>query len=189
MHSFKSAFKRAMTDCEVIRNGSSINTYLGLISDSKEHNVINFEPEADVQVGDDIYCPLKKKHYIITNTDITIIDGKPFKLSAYFDNNFVKPNTTNVFNTYNPTNSVIGNQQNVTLNISDCFNNLQRQIEQQPLEDKAQLYELLNLLKSETSNNQINNSVFSKFKDLFNKHANWLIPSVAQIIAAWIQRG
>lgn len=170
-----SAFRSSMLECEVYRNGVKIASHKGLISDSKDYNVISFEPNVDdIQVGDDIYCPMKKKHYIITNTDIKTFHGKLHSFDAYFENNFTKPTQNMTFNTYNPNNSVIGTQQNVTLNINDCFNNLQKQIEQQPFEDKEQLYELLNLLKSETSNNQINNSVFSKFKDLFNKHAIWL---------------
>lgn len=76
----------------------------------------------------------------------------------------------------------------MTLNIDNCFNNLQNQIEQQS-EDKEQLYEFLSVLKAETANNQISNSAFTKFKTLFVKHSAWLVPSVAQIIAAWIQRG
>lgn len=185
-----SAFRSSMLECEVYRNGIKITSHKGLISDSKDYNVISFEPDVDdIQVGDDIYCPIKKKHYMIVSTDIKTFHGQPHSFDAYFENNFTKPTQNLTFNTYNPNNSVIGTQQNVTLNINDCFNNLQMQIEQQSFEDKEQLYELLDVLKAETSTNQISNSAFTKFKSLFAKHAPWLVPSITQIIAAWIQRG
>jgi len=186
---FLSAFKSAMVDCDVIRNGNKIATHKGLINDTKDYNFISFEPSVDIQIGDDIYCPLKNKHYLIINTDLRLFSGKQHSLDAYFENNFSKPISTTTFNTYNPSNSVIGNQQNVVLNISNCYNNLQNQIEQLGNEDKTQLYELLKLLKLETSNGQINHSTFEKFKTLFAKHGPWLIPSIVQIITAWIQHG
>lgn len=188
MPKFSSAWRSAMVDCDVIRNGIKIATYKGLINDSKDYNYISFDLGTDIQINDEIYCPLKNKTYSIINVDIALFQGKQHRIDAYFENRFVKPVVTTTFNTYNPTNSVIGNQQNVTLNIDNCFNDLKNQIEQQH-EDKEQLYELLNVLKSETSNNTISKSIFTKFKVLINKHAVWFIPSIAQIIAAWIQRG
>lgn len=186
-----SSFRRSMLDCEIYRNGVKIETYKGLVNDTKEYNMISFEPnpEPNIEIGDDIYCPVKRKHYIITNVDIRTFQGRPHSFDAYFENNFVKPISTTTFNTYNPTNSIIGNQQNAVLNINDCINNLHKQIEQNGNEDKEQLQELLDALKSETSNNQINKSAFAKFNGLLVKHGPWLIPSISQLIAAWIQRG
>ncbi len=184
---FASGFRRALVECEVYRNGQLINTIEGLIHDSKDLNMISFDPDVDVQINDDIFCPLKNKHYIITNTDIALFNGEPHRLDAYFENNFSTKTATTVFNTYNPNNSVIGNQQNVTLNINDCFNNLQDQITKQN-EDKEELQELLNILKTELSNNTFNKSKLSKFNQLISKHISWLMPMISQIITAWLQR-
>lgn len=186
-----SAFRSSMLDCEIFRNGVKIATYRGLVNDTKDYNVIKFEPDSniDIQIGDDIYCPLKKKHYIITNVEISTFLGKTHSIDAYFENSFQKSTSNITFNTYNPNNSVIGTQQNVVLNISDCFNNLQKQIEQNGNEDKEQLQELFETLKSETSSNQISKSAFTKFNDLLIKHGPWLVPAISQIIAAWVQRG
>lgn len=185
------AFHSSMLDCEIIRNGVKIATHKGLVNDSKDFNYISFEPNSgvDIQIGDDIYCPLKDKHYIIINKDISTFHGQPHSIDAYFENNFTKPISNTTFNTYNPSYSVIGTQQNVSLNISDSFNNLQKQISEFGNEDREQLQELLNTLKSETTNNQLHKSVFSRFGTLIAKHGSWLMPAISQIITAWIQQG
>jgi len=189
MSGFSSSFRSAMVDCEIYRHGIKVATYKGLINDSKDYNCISFDCKTDIQIGDDIYCPLKNKHYIITTTDIKLFSGKPHRLDAYFENNFSKPMANAIFNTYNPSYSIIGTQQNVSLNITDSFNNLQKQISEFGNEDQEKLQELLNVLKSETTSNEIHKSAFSKFNDLITKHGSWLIPSISQIIVAWIQRG
>lgn len=189
MSGFSSAFKSAMVDCEIYRNGIKVAKYKGLISDSKDYNCISFDCKSDIQTGDDIYCPLKNKHYIITTTDIKLFNGKPHHLEAYFENNFSKPMSSTIFNTYNPSCSIIGTQQNISLNITDSFNNLQKQISEFGNEDKEKLQELLNILKSETTSNEIHKSSFSKFSELITKHGSWLIPAISQIIVAWFQRG
>ena len=187
MSGFSSAFKHAMVDCEIIRNNIKIATYKGLISDSKDFNVISFDCKSDVQVGDDIYCPLKNKHYIITNTDIKLFNGKPHRLDAFFENNFIPKTSNTIFNTYNPSNSIIGSQQFATINISDSFNNLNEMIDKFGAEDKQQLLELVKLLQVETNNQVINKSLFKKFGSLISKYS-WLAPCISQIIAAWIQQ-
>lgn len=186
-----SAFRSSMLECEVFRNGTKVASYKGLISDSKDYNLISFElnPEPDIQIGDDIYCPIKRKHYIITNVDIKTFHGQPHSFDAYFENNFNKSMPTVTFNTYNPNNSVIGTQQNVVLNISDCFNNLQKQINEYGNEDKEKLQELLEILKTQTSNEELSKSKFTKFSDLIAKHSQWLAPAISQVLVAWIQRG
>lgn len=184
------AFRDSMLECEIYRNGVKVATHDALINDSKDYNFLSFELDADIQVGDDIYCPLKRKHYIINNVDIAIVRGTPHRIDAYFESNLnLNKQASVVYNTYNPQNSVIGNQQNVVLNINDCFNNLQSQIDQLGNEDKSELHELLELLKGEVSKPQINKSIFSKFNNLIIKHSTWLIPAISQIICAWIQRG
>jgi len=185
---FSSQWRSVMVDCEIFRNNVKIATYKGMINDSKEHNYISFDPDVDVQINDDIFCPLKKKHYIITNTDIALFGGKQHRLDAYFDNNFMQAQTTTVFNTYNPSNSIIGSQQNATINISDSFNNLEKLINDNGGNDRKELFELENLLKQQLDTNQLNKGFLSKFSHLLAKHS-WLPMAIAQIISAWIQRG
>lgn len=184
-----SNFRDSMLDCEIYRNGIKISENKGLISDSKNYNVIQFEPESnlDIQIGDEIYCPIKRKYYKIINTDIETFKGKPFSISAYFENNFNKPISNTNINVYNPNNSIIGNQQSAIININDSFEKFQNQIDTIGAEDKAELQELLNLLRTETTKNQIDKSIFSRFGSLISKHASWLFPMIADIITAWIQ--
>ena len=184
------AFRGSMLDCEIIRNGITISTHKGLIFDTKDHNVIKFEPNSniDIQIGDDIYCPLKDKHYIIINKEISTFRGQVYSINAYFENNFTKPISNTTFNTYNPTNSIIGNQQIATINITESFKNLNDMIAKYGNEDKPYLNELVDILKSELNNNQINKSKLSKFSELIAKHS-WLPLCISQIIAAWLQKG
>lgn len=184
------AFRDSMLDCEIYRTGTKLGTYKGLVDDTKEYNVIRFEPNSnvDVQVGDDIFVPIKNKHYLITNVEISTFCGERHSIDAYFDNSFTKPTTNMTFNTYNPNNSIIGTQANANININESFNNLDNLINQYGNDDKVSLNELVNTLKSELDNNQINKNKFSKFSDLIAKHS-WLPLAISQIIAAWIQRG
>lgn len=185
-----SAFRSSMLDCEINRNNKLIATYKGLISDSKDYNLISFEysQDIDIQVGDDIYCPLKRKHYIVTNVEISTFNGKIHSIDAYFENSFNKTNQNITFNTYNPNNSIIGNQQFATLNINDSFKVLDDLINNNGGTDKLALYELSETLKSELSSNIINRAKLAKFSNLISKHS-WLALAISQIIAAWIQRG
>lgn len=187
MSRFSSQWRSVMVDCEIFRNSVKIATYKGMINDSKEHNYISFDPDVDVQINDDIFCPLKNKHYIITNTDIALLGGKQHRLDAYFDNNFTQTHTTTVFNTYNPNNSIIGSQQTATINISNSFNNLDKLINNNGGTDKEELFELKTILKQQLDSNQLNKNSLSKFSDLIAKHS-WLVSAISQIIAAWIQR-
>lgn len=184
------AFHNSMLDCEIIRNNTKIATYKGLINDTKDYNMICFEPnpEPNIKIGDDIYCPMKKKHYLVTNIDINTFNGQPHSFDVYFENNFSKPISTVTFNTYNPTSSIIGNQQYATLNITESFNNLDNLINSNGGEDKTRLNELSSILKFELSSNQINRTKLSQYSDLIAKHS-WLFMAITQIIAAWIQRG
>lgn len=177
-----------MVDCEIFRNNIKIATYKGMINDSKEYNYISFDPDVDVQVNDDIFCPIKNKHYIITAIDIALFGGKQHRLDAYFDNNFTAKQATTVFNTYNPNNSIIGSQQTATINISDSLNNLDKLINDNGGTDKEKLFELKDTLKQQLDSNQLSKSSLSKFSDLIAKHS-WLVLAISQIIAAWIQRG
>lgn len=188
MSSFSSQWRQVMVDCDIFRNNIKVATYKGMINDSKECNFISFDPDVDVQVNDNVFCPLKNKHYIITSTDIALFNGKQHRLDAFFDNNFTPKQATTVFNTYNPNNSIIGSQQTATINIYDSFNNLDKLINDYGATDKEKLFELKDTLKQQLESNQLNKSSLSKFSDLIAKHS-WLALAISQIIAAWIQRG
>lgn len=181
-------FNDSMLECEVYRNNLKVSTCKGIIFDSVDYNYIRLNIGTDIKIGDDIYCPIKDKHYIIVNVDIVTLKGKPHHLDAYFENNFNKPISNTIFNTYNPSNSIIGNQQTATINISDSFKNLNDMIDKYGYNDKQQLLELMNLLQNEVNNNIINKSIFSKFGDLLTKYS-WLVTCISDIIVAWIQRG
>lgn len=185
---FASGFRCSLVECEIYRNGQLVNTVDGLVNDNETYNTISFDPDTDIQVNDDIFCPLKNKHYIITNTNTVLFGGKPYKLDAYFKNNFSSKTNSTIFNTYNPTNSIIGNQQNVTISINESFNNLDKLINNNGGEDITRLNELSSTLKSELSGNQISKTKLSKFSDLIAKHS-WLPIAISQIIAGWIQQG
>ena len=188
MNSFLHSFKRAMLDCEIFRNGEKIANQLGLVNDNKEYNYIAFDPNIDIQIGDEIYCPIKKKHYLVNYIDIKTFNGKAHRLEAYFDNNYINSSQTTIFNTYNPNNTIIGNQDNAVINIRDSFNHLENLIKQNENEDTIRLNELYSILKEEIQNNNLSKSKLSKFGDLLCKYS-WLAPAISQIIVEWIKKG
>ena len=181
------AFRHEMLDCEISRNNNYIGTYKGLISDDEKYHFISFDIGPEILPGDDIFCPLKNKHYIVTNADIVVIHGKQDRLDVYFQSEFIKPKTTNVFNTYNPNSSIIGNQTNATINNGFNFEDFSRMINLYGSNDKDRLNELLSSLEECLKNDDFSKSKLKKFSDLISKHS-WLPLAISQLLAAWIQR-
>lgn len=93
---------------------------------------------------------------------------------------------SNVFHIENATNSVIGTQENVTLNIGDTLQEIKEQIDSSNSNDKQELRELINLLEK-TMNNEtsIKKGAFSRFAGIIQKNS-WIASPIASVVLKWI---
>ena len=83
--------------------------------------------------------------------------------------------------------SIVGTQQNATMNFDNSITNL-RDIISQETEDKAELEKFATYLETFLENNtKIEKSNFEKFSDLLAKHSNIAL-AVGNTIFQWLTR-
>lgn len=125
---------------------------------------------------EDLFLPLIK--YI--NLELDKMIRKEFKP--------MPTSQINNFNIQNASNSIIGNQENATINNSYSMEELKSIVNEKVDDpsDKAQLNELINMLKVLTENNApLNKGVLQNFGDLLVKHS-WLTVPLGTSIVNWL---
>lgn len=94
--------------------------------------------------------------------------------------------TSNIFNIENATNSVIGTQSNVTLNIDYALQNMREQIDASNSDDKAELHQLINLLETVINDQApVKKGLFSKFSTIIQKNS-WIASPITSIFLNWL---
>lgn len=111
------------------------------------------------------------------------------KGEIFVENDFKMPSEkpiNNVFNIENATNSVIGTQSNVTLNINNAIQETKEQIESSDSDDKAELRQIINLLEM-VINEQIpaKKGLFSKFTAVIQRNS-WIASPITSIFLKWL---
>ena len=180
-------FVEQMVEFEIYRNSQFISKTKGLKTSSQGKTFVEFFPDVDVQAGD--ILKLANISFYVVNTDIQTWMGEISAIKAYYQTTppIEQSSNSTVFNISNASNSIIGNQQQATLNNSS-FNieDLKQLIELYGNNDKQQLYELSSELEQLLKKDDFHKSKLSKFSDLIAKHS-WIALSIAQIIAGYLQ--
>jgi len=108
------------------------------------------------------------------------------------ENDFIMPDEisnitpNNIFNIENATNSVIGTQSNVTLNINNVIQEAKEQINSNNSSDKAELQEIINLLEMVIDNQiPVKKGLLSKFSDIIQRNS-WITSPIASILINWM---
>lgn len=148
-------------------------------------------------IGSDSYTLRNDVSYLTSNGYITepisILHTYTLALTekgeCFVENGFKMPSETpanNIFNIENATNSVIGTQSNVTLNIVDTLQKTREQIDSSNSDDKAELHQIVNLLEM-VINNQVpaTKGLLSKFSAVIQKNS-WIASPVTSIILHWL---
>lgn len=124
--------------------------------------------------------------------DPPMSSGYMLKITAngehFVENNFRVPNvpTSNVFNIQNATNSIIGTQSNVTMNIGDTIKKTREQINSSSSTDKEELQEIINLLeKVVNGQTPVKKGLLSKFSDAIQKNS-WITSPITSILLNWL---
>lgn len=92
----------------------------------------------------------------------------------------------NIFNIENATNSVIGSQQFVTLNISNAIQKTREQVDLSNSDDKPELQQIINLLEMVVNGNvSAKEGLFSKFTSVIQRNS-WITSPISSILLNWL---
>lgn len=111
------------------------------------------------------------------------------KGEQFVENGFKSPssNPSNaIFNIENATNSVIGTQANVTMNINNSIQEAKEQIAASDSSDKEELQQIIHLLEM-IVNDQMpaQKGVLSKFSSIIQRNA-WITSPISSILLNWL---
>ena len=176
---------------KVERNGSIMSELKGLPNHEKStsRKYIGFMPGSDVQAGDWIINPANERLYISdTVTDFFLQEKN--QLKAYYltamEHNAKAEKATAIFNIGNATNSVIGMQSTITMNINSSIQEAKRQIASSDSNDKEELQQIISLLEM-VVNNQVpaQKGLFSKFSAVMERNS-WRTGTISSVLLNWL---
>lgn len=163
----------------------------GLINteQSSGRKYIGFMPGTDILPDDVLVNPSGDLFYVIeTLTDSFM--KKPHQLKAYYQTKreyeLSKQESQAIFNVQNAYGSVIGTNNQATINYNTSIGEIKDRISHEKSSDKEDMEKIVSLLEM-VVNNQVppSKGLFSKFSDIMERHS-WLSNSVAATILGWL---
>ena len=180
----KLAEKRS-NDFTIIRNGQEIGTVKGFVCSKEYPDTIQTVQPTEILDGD--ILKLLNKEYLIIDAQPKIHENVLCYYMAKYKSNAENSSISNTFNIGTVNSSIVGTQQNATMNFDNSITNL-RDIISQEAEDKAELEKFATYLETFLENNdKIEKSNFEKFSDLLAKHSNIAL-AVGNTIFQWLIR-
>lgn len=175
---------------QVERNGTIISELKGLQNQEKttSKKYVSFMPDSDIQIGDWIINPAQDRLFIYdTITDFFL--GSKSQIKAYYQTNAeynTNEKATNIFNIGTASNSVIGTQSNVTMNITGSIQKAKEKINSSNPNDKEELMQIISLLEM-IVNNQIpaQKGLLSKFSTVMERNS-WITGTISSILLNWL---
>ena len=163
---------------DIERNCSIIGSAHGFFCGRDYPSTIQLTDNIDIQNGDWIIDRRSKQRYFVKNAYPIYMDGEltdwMVRYQTEYDYNLSAKShsTINIQNVNG--NSVIGSQENVTLNIGSTLQDIQNLVEALPNRDQALAKELLAELKETDSLKHpvLIKGSLSKFSDLLKKHTD-----------------
>lgn len=150
---------------------------------------IMFKPEADVQRLDILVNPAGETYRVI-KTETEFVFREPQCLKAFYqteqENNAAKQSPAPVFNIQNAYGSVIGTNNQATINYNSTISELKEKVASDESADKEQLEKIVSLLEM-VVNDQVppSKGLFSKFRDVMERNS-WITGSVASALISWL---
>lgn len=165
------------------RNGTVIGTVHGFFCGREYPNTIQFLENTDIKNGDWIIDTITNQRYFAKNARPIIIGGKPcdWMVEYITELAYQRAETVNRQTNINihsvSGNSIIGNQENVVMNIGNSIDDIKQIINALPDAEQAEAQDLLNTLKTteEATHPILVEGALSKFSDLLKKHSDLLI--------------
>lgn len=176
---------------KIERNGSIVSELKGLPNHEKStsRKYIGFMPDSDIQTNDWLINPVNERFYVSDTVTVFFFQQKS-QLKVYYQTvseyNAKTEKATAIFNIENATNSVIGMQSTVTMNINHSIQEAKEKIETSNSKDKEELKQIISLLEM-VVNNQVpaQKGLLSKFSAVMERNS-WITGSVSSILLNWL---
>ena len=176
---------------KVEHNGCIVSELKGLPNHEKttSRQYIGFMPDSVVQAGDWLINPANEK-FFVSDTVTDFFFQQKSQLKAYYqtvaEHNANSEKTSAIFNIANASNSVIGMQSNVTMNINTSIQEVKKQIATSGSSDKEELQQIIHLLEM-IVNDQVpaQKGVLSKFTSVIQRNA-WITSPISSILLNWL---
>lgn len=175
----------------VKRDSQPDRTEKGLINteNSSGRKYIGFMPGTDITPNDVLMNPSGDLFYIVeTLTDSFL--GKPHQLKAYYqtkrEHELAQQEPKAIFNVQNAYGSVIGTNNQATINYTASIREMKERVSNEFSPDKEDMEKIISLLEM-VVNNQVppSKGLFSKFSEVMERHS-WLSNSVAATVLGWL---
>lgn len=178
-------------DYIVKRNSQPDRTEKGLINteQSSGRKYIGFMPGTDIMPDDILVNPSGDLFYVIEILTDSFLK-KPHQLKAYYqtkrEHELAKQEPHAVFNVQNAYGSIIGTNNQATINYNASIGEIKERISHETSPDKEDMEKIISLLEM-VVNNQVppSKGLFSKFSDIMERHS-WLSNSVSATILGWL---
>lgn len=150
---------------------------------------IMFRPGTDIKALDVLENPVGEAYYVV-NTETEFAYQKPHFLKAFYqtqqEHNTVKQVSGPVFNVQNAYGSVIGTNNQATINYNSAISELKQAVSADTSADKEQLEKIVSLLEM-VVNDQVppSKGLFSKFREVMERNS-WITGSVANALLSWL---
>lgn len=162
------------------RENIIIGSAHGYFCGNENPSTIQLVENTDIKNGDWLIDSITKQRYYAEDVYPMIVNKKPHDWMIKYQTEEAHKQSKmlvhqSTFNIHSITgNSVIGNQENVVLNIGNSLNDIAQLIEQLPLHDQSEAHDLLKELENtEKSNHPILvEGALSKFSNLLNRHSD-----------------
>ncbi len=176
------------TQFEIYRDGQLVCKTDGLpnTEESSGKKYVGFKPGTDIEIDDLIINTANEKFYICDKMT-EFVHKEPFQIKAYTISESrykqqIKQNNQPIFNIGEVHSSIVGTQQNVTVNNGYSAEYLNTLIDQHDSLDKELLKEMVSILETAISSQEpIRKGLLSKFAGILQRN-EWITAPIASFI-------
>lgn len=191
MYALTNAIQRNGTMFRVVRKGVPDRTELGLKNreTATGRSYIGFPPKTDIKTGDILVSPSEDVFYVV-ETETQFVRREAAQLKAFIQSErelkVAEQPSAAVFNIQNAYGSVIGTNNQATINYNSAVSELKEKVASDTSEDKEQLEKIVSLLEM-VVNDQVppSKGLFSRFSEVMERNS-WIAGSVANAILNWL---
>jgi hypothetical protein len=180
-YALPSSIINEMTDTFTIeREGVSVGSVHGFFCGSKYPSTIQLVESSSIQNGDWLIHAITQNRYFVEDVQPISVHGQiidwmvRYKTSSEIERQTSSSAIINIGTISGP--SIIGSQQNATLNVGTSIEDIAKIVATMPAADMVELCDLISELKKiERSDEPIKKGQLSKFSDALQKHSDLLI--------------
>ena len=190
MFALANVIKQNGTKFRIVREDVPDRTELGVRNrDATGKSYIGFLPKTDIKAGDILVSPSEDIFYVI-ETETQFVRQEAIQLKAFIqserEHNAAEQSSSAIFNIQNAYGSVIGTNNQATINYNSAIGELKERVASDTSEDKEQLEKIVSLLEM-VVNDQVppSKGLFSRFSEVMERNS-WISGSVAGAILAWL---